>query len=65
MNKKIIWLVTLFLLVAGTFAEAQQTGKVFRIGFLDQGTALDKKLHNRRHFTDSARFDAQEEVESD
>jgi hypothetical protein len=32
-NKKIVWLVTLFLLAAGTFAEAQQP-KVYRIGAL-------------------------------
>jgi len=34
MNKKIIWLVTVLLLATGTFAEAQQPGKVLRIGFL-------------------------------
>jgi len=34
MNKKIIWLVTLFLLVAGPFAEAQQPKKVPRIGYV-------------------------------
>src|SRR5262249_43045181 len=34
MNKKLAWLVTILLLAAGTFAEAQQTGKIFRIGFL-------------------------------
>ena len=35
MNKKIVWLVTLFLLAAGTFAQAQQATKVPRIGYLD------------------------------
>jgi len=38
-NKKVIWLVTLFLLAIGTFLEAQQAGKIARIGFLDTGTA--------------------------
>jgi ABC-type uncharacterized transport system substrate-binding protein len=40
-NKKIIWLVTLFLLVAGTFADAQQPKSVPRIGFLIPGSASD------------------------
>jgi putative ABC transport system substrate-binding protein len=35
MNKKIVWLVTLFLLAAGTFAEAQQ--KMYRVGVLMLG----------------------------
>src|SRR5262245_30836422 len=39
MNNKAIWLVTLLLLVTVTFAEAQQPGKIFRIGFLDNSTA--------------------------
>jgi putative ABC transport system substrate-binding protein len=39
MNKKPVWLVTLFLVLAGAFAEAQQPKKVPRIGFLDNGTA--------------------------
>src|SRR5215470_612728 len=39
MNKRLLWLLTLLLLAAGTFAEAQQTGKVPRIGFLDNSTA--------------------------
>src|SRR5262245_57140054 len=34
MNKKLAWLVTILLLAAGTFAEAQQAGKIPRIGFL-------------------------------
>jgi len=38
MNKKVVWLVTLLLLAIGTFAEAQQREKVFRIGFLDPST---------------------------
>src|SRR5215813_5758544 len=38
MNKRLLWIVTLLLLI-GTFAEAQQTGKVARIGFLDNSTA--------------------------
>jgi len=36
--KRLVWTVTLLLLVAGTFAEAQQPGKIFRIGFLDEST---------------------------
>src|SRR5262245_21604560 len=39
MNKKIFWPLTLLLLAAATFADAQQTGKVFRIGYLDPSTA--------------------------
>src|SRR5215470_74830 len=35
MKKKLLWLLTLFLLAAGTFAEAQQPKKVPRIGFLN------------------------------
>jgi hypothetical protein len=40
MNKKRFWIVTLFLLVAGTFAEAQQAAKVWRIGVLVSSSAL-------------------------
>src|SRR5215813_2049599 len=39
MNKKIVWLVVLLFLAPGKFAEAQQTGKILRIGFLDSSTA--------------------------
>src|SRR5262245_35273654 len=39
MVKRLLRLVTLLLLAAGTFAEAQQAGKVARIGFLDPSTA--------------------------
>src|SRR5262245_17033694 len=39
MIKRRLWLVTLLLLATVTFAEAQQTGKIFRIGFLDSSTA--------------------------
>src|SRR5215831_6404079 len=39
MNKKLLWLLTLLFLATGTFAEAQQPGKIFRIGFLDNSTA--------------------------
>src|SRR5262245_24348611 len=39
MIKRIVWLVTLLLLAAGRFAEAQQTGKGARIGYLDNSTA--------------------------
>jgi hypothetical protein len=34
MNKKLFWILTVLLLAAGTFAEAQQTKKVTRIGYL-------------------------------
>src|SRR5262245_41406129 len=40
MNKRLLWLLTLLFLGAGTFAEAQQAaGKVARIGYLDPSTA--------------------------
>jgi len=39
MNKKLFWLLTLFFLVAGTFAEAQQAAKVWRIGVLVSSSA--------------------------
>ena len=39
MNKKLVWLVTLLFLVAGTFAEARQPGKAARIGFLTTASA--------------------------
>src|SRR5262249_4331293 len=39
MIKRLLWIVTLVLLAIGTFAEAQQPGKTFRIGFLDPSTA--------------------------
>ena len=39
MNMRLLCIVTLLLLVAATFAEAQQTGKNFRIGFLGSSTA--------------------------
>ena len=35
MNKKVVWLVTLLLLVSATFAGAQQPAKIPRIGYLD------------------------------
>jgi putative tryptophan/tyrosine transport system substrate-binding protein len=34
MNKKLFWLVTFLVLVAGTFTEAQQPNKFHRIGYL-------------------------------
>ena len=43
MSKYPKWLglsvIAIVLVVAGTVAEAQQAGKVFRIGFLDESTA--------------------------
>ena len=38
-RKTLIWLLATFLLTTATAADAQQTGKVFRIGFLDNSTA--------------------------
>src|SRR5262245_12532746 len=38
-TKMIICLVAAVLLFSDSFAQAQQTGKVFRIGFLDPGNA--------------------------
>src|SRR5262252_1799260 len=38
-RKTLIWLLATFLLTTGTAAHAQRTGKVFRIGFLDNSTA--------------------------
>ena len=38
MNKKLFWIVMLFLLSAGTFAEAQQPKKVPRIGYLNDSS---------------------------
>src|SRR5262245_50352630 len=41
MGKKIcLWLLAIILLAIAPPAEAQQTGKVFRIGFLDSSTAF-------------------------
>jgi len=39
MIKRLLWLLTLLLLAIGTLAEAQQAGKVARIGYLDVSTA--------------------------
>ena len=41
MNKKLVWLVTLFLLATGTFAEAQQPAKIPRVGLLRPGSSPD------------------------
>src|SRR5262245_25868081 len=38
MNKKVVWLVTLLLLVSATFVEAQQPAKIPLIGFIESGT---------------------------
>src|SRR5262244_2913408 len=38
-RKTLIWLLATFLLTTATAADAQQTGKLFRIGFLDASTA--------------------------
>src|SRR6266545_7243746 len=40
MNSKFLfWLLTTVLLTTSPFADAQQIGKIFRIGFLDASTA--------------------------
>src|SRR5262245_4904515 len=39
-RKTLIWLLATFLLTTATAADAQQVGKVFRIGFLDSSTAF-------------------------
>src|ERR1044072_6677509 len=39
MKSILFWLLTIFLLTTAPAAEAQQTGKIFRIGFLDGSTA--------------------------
>jgi ABC-type uncharacterized transport system substrate-binding protein len=46
MNKNLCWIVTLFLLTPGTFAEAQQPGKMFRIAVL----AYDQQRANMESF---------------
>jgi putative ABC transport system substrate-binding protein len=38
-SKSLFWLLTTVLLATASFAGAQQTGKVFRIGFLDASSA--------------------------
>jgi len=38
-GKIFVWLLTMLLLTTASLAEAQQTGKIFRIGFLDSSTA--------------------------
>jgi len=38
-KKNLLWLLATFFLTTVSLAEAQQTGKIFRIGFLDNGTA--------------------------
>ena len=35
----LVWLLAIILLATAPAAEAQQTGKIFRIGFLDSTTA--------------------------
>ncbi len=38
-SKFVFWLLTTFLLTTAPVSEAQQAGKIFRIGYLDSGTA--------------------------
>src|SRR5215467_12928402 len=45
MDKKVVWLLALFLLAGGTFAEAQQPKKNSRVGYLSFGSVeVDKSL---------------------
>jgi hypothetical protein len=37
-TKSLLWLLATVLLTTAPFADAQQTGKIFRIGLLDRGT---------------------------
>jgi len=37
----LFWLLTTVLLTTSPVVDAQQSGKIFRIGFLDNGTASD------------------------
>jgi putative ABC transport system substrate-binding protein len=50
MNKKIVWLVTILLLTATTFVEAQQPNKVSRIGYLSGASlsAIPKRIEALR-----------------
>ena len=40
MVRRFLWLVTLLLTAAGTFAEAQQPGKVYRIAYLSSSSII-------------------------
>ena len=42
--ESIFWLLITLLLTTATFARAQQAGKIYRIGFLDNGTASDSAI---------------------
>src|ERR1041384_674742 len=44
MNPKLFWLFTVILLISFHHVEAQDPGKVFRIGFLDANTAAGTVL---------------------
>ena len=39
MKSIVIWLLATAIVISGPIADAQQTGKIFRIGFLDPSTA--------------------------
>ena len=43
-SKSIFWLLITVLLTPAPFARGQQSGKLFRIGFLDNGTASDSAI---------------------
>src|SRR5262249_5163327 len=46
MKKRItLWLLATLFLANVSLAEAQQTGKIFRIGYLDSSTASGSKVH--------------------
>ena len=50
MIKRLLWLFTLLLLVAATFAEAQQTGKIPRVGFLAGSGDISDRGRNAEAF---------------
>jgi ABC-type uncharacterized transport system substrate-binding protein len=54
MNKKLFWIVMLFLLSAGTFSEAQRPTKIPRIGFLI-GTSASAAVARTEAFRDGLR----------
>src|SRR5215813_2332400 len=41
MNKKLVWLLTIFLLAGSTYAEAEQSAKVHRVCFLSSRASIE------------------------
>ena len=49
MTKKIlVWLLMIFFVANVSLAQAQQAGKIFRIGFLDGSTASGRRFSWKR-----------------